>query len=316
MIEYFKKNKFILITLFIFILSIVWFNLVSNGNYGTTLFFTIPNTISFLVGYVKKRENNLSNSKLKIGLRVFLIANLIILILCGILLLLGFEGVICILMAYPFLVIPMTLSFLLGAFIGHADGGIKRNALIALIIVNPCSYIFDAYSQPINQEVRTELIIFASKKDIWNNLTNEIKFSNTPQILFDKGVSYPKSIKFRRNNDIPYYECITNNDTIHLNISEVKKNNLISFVPSEQTIPMRELTPYNRIDAKHLNDYFYIHHGKIQLSAIDDDSTKITATTSYSYKIAPKWYWKLWSNYIINEMHTHVLNSVKISMYE
>ncbi len=304
-----KKHPYLLTTLVV-LLVIIWFVLIEKGEYGAALFFAIPSTITFLIGYDRK-YTDAPNSKLKSGLYAFLKVNAIILMLSGLLIAIGLEGFICVIMAYPFLVIPMTISYMLGLFIANADKSTQRNSLIFLVIFNPTTYIYDSYTVPIQEEVTSEVIINTYKDAIWNDLSTEITFTNTTNRLFKEGISYPKSIALKKKNNELNYNCITNNDTIVLEITEFKNNKSITFKPKEQTIPMRELSPYNSIDAKHLHNYFFVHFGKIQLEDIGNNLTKIKATTSYSYKIAPKWYWKLWSNYIIDQMQLHVLNSIK-----
>ncbi len=311
MLSYLKKRKYLIITILITSLIAFWFLLIRDGNYGTTLFFTIPSSIAFLIGYTKTFEGKTPHNNIKKGLKGFLTIMLVIALFCGLLIAIGLEGAICVLMAYPFLVIPMTIAYVIGLFIGNADKNIKRNSLILIVLMNPTTYIYDSYTEPIKEEVITELIINASKEDIWQELSTEIVFENKPNLLFQKGVSYPKSIKLDKNNNKLTYLCITNNDTLSLDITTFKANSQVTFKPREQTIPMRELSPYASIDAEHLHNYFFVNFGQIKLETQDKNTTKIIAKTSYSYKIAPKWYWKLWSNYTINEMQMHVLKSIK-----
>lgn len=304
-----RKHKYLAITLTIIGLIVFWFTLVDNGNYGTTLFFAIPSTIAFLIGYSKTYNGGLT-ATIKKGLKGFIVIAVSIAIFCGLLILIGLEGAICVLMAYPFFVIPMTIAYGIGLFIGNADKSIKRNSIILIILMNPTTYIYDSYTEPIKQEITTELVVNISKEKIWQGLSSEIIFENRPKLLFDKGISYPKSIQLNKNGDNLNYLCITNNDTINLDIVAFKKETQVTFKPRTQTIPMRELTPYDSIDAEHLHNYFFVNYGQISLETLDDNTTKIIARTSYNYKIAPKWYWKLWSNYTINEMQLHVLNSI------
>ncbi|BAO74818.1 hypothetical protein [Winogradskyella sp. PG-2] len=302
-----KKHKYLVITLVIIFLTALWFSLLENGNYGTTLFFTIPGTIAFLIGYSRSFNGGLTKT-IKKGLKGFILIMLLFAVFCGFLIAIGLEGAICVLMAYPFLVIPMTITYTIGLGIGNADKNLKRNSIILIVLMNPTTYIYDSYTEPIKEEVITELIVNVSKEKIWNDLSNEIVFEKTPMLLFEKGISYPKSIQLDDNKHS--YLCITNNDTINLDIINFKANSQVTFKPREQTIPMRELTPYDSIDAEHLHNYFFVNYGQITLKPLDINTTKIIAKTSYNYKIAPKWYWKLWSNYTINEMQLHVLNSI------
>lgn len=305
-----KKHRYLILTLVILALIAFWFSLMKEGNYGTTLFFTIPSSITFLIGY-SKTINSYPLSKIKNSLKAFLKIVICIALFSGLLIAIGIEGAICVLMAYPFFVIPMTISYIIGLLIGNADKNIKRNTLILLIAINPTTYIYDSYTEPIKEEITTELIINVSKENIWRDLSTEIVFQNSPNLLFKKGVSYPKSIQLDKNNNQLSYLCITNNDTINLDITVFKTNSQVTFKPRKQTIPMKELTPYDSIDAEHLHNYFIVNFGKIKLEKLNNNTTKVIAKTSYSYKIAPKWYWRLWSNYIINEMQLNVLNSIK-----
>ncbi|MFT4805389.1 MAG: hypothetical protein ACI9YE_002605, partial [Psychroserpens sp.] len=302
------KHKYLLITIVIVLLIAFWFSLIEDGNYGATLFFTIPSSIAFLIGYSKTFEGN-SLNKIKKGLKGFLTIIFAIALFSGLLILIGLEGAICVLMAYPFLVIPMTIAYIIGLFIGNADRNTKRNSLVLIIMMNPTTYIYDSYTEPIINEITTELIVNVPKENIWHDLSSEIVFENTPKLFFQKGISYPKSITFNKTNSKLSYLCITNNDTINLDILKFETNSQVTFKLREQTIPMRELTPYDSIDAEHLHNYFFVNYGQIRLEDMGENSTKIIAKTSYSYKISPKWYWKLWSNYTINEMQLHVLNS-------
>jgi len=311
MLDYFKTHKYLITTLFIIILLAFWFSLIKGGNYGTTLFFAIPSSVSFLIGY-SKVFNGTSINKIKKGLKGFLLIAIAIALISGFLIAIGLEGAICVLMAYPFFVIPMTTSYIIGLFIGNSDKKIKRNTLILIFIVNPTSYIYDNYSEPIQEEIRTALIIDTSAESLWNNISTQIVFNDLPNILFRKGISHPKSIQLKNKENKLSYLCITNNDTLNLDIIKFKTNSEVKFILREQTIPMRELTPYESIDAEHLHNYFFVNYGIIKLEPITANKTKIIATTSYSYKIAPKWYWKLWSNYTIDKMQLYVLNSIKL----
>ncbi|MEY8868697.1 hypothetical protein [Gaetbulibacter jejuensis] len=303
-----KKHSYLILSSILIILIISWFLLISDGNYGTTLFFSIPASIGFVIGYLQK-YHGMTDTKLKVIIKGFFKIMLIVFAIAGILILIGMEGAICILMAYPFLVIPMFVAYVLGAFIGKVDGKNNINSILFIVILNPTTYIYDNYTEPINNIVKTEIIINTSAENIWKNLTSQIAFKDKANLLFEKGVTCPSFIEFDKAN--LNYSCRTNNDTIKLKIIEFVHNEKIKFILEKQTIPMKEITPYKSIDAKHLHNYFNINYGEITLSKIGSEKTKIVSTTSYNYKIAPKWYWELWSNYIINEMHLHVLNSIK-----
>ena len=307
--KFFKNHKYLITTLVIVLITL-WILLIIEGDYGNTLFFAIPASIGFLIGYRQRYKNEYDERFKKIILGL-IITMLVVAGLSGLLILIGIEGAICILMAYPFLVLPMFFAYLIGIAIGKSDSKNKMNSFYFILLLNPVTYIYDSYQTPIKDEVKTELIINKPVESIWKNLTTEIKFKKTNNFLFEKGITYPKSIYLNNNQGIKTYDCYTNNDTISLRIDELIIDKKVKFHLNRQTIPMKELSPYDEVKAEHLHNYFKVNYGEIILEPINKTKTKMIAITSYEYQIAPKWYWQLWSNQIINKMHLHVLESFK-----
>ncbi len=306
--NFFKQYLYLSLFLTVVLMVVIWFFLVSKGEYGVTMFFTIPVSIGFIIGYVKYfKEVGLMNIlktilKIVLGLAIFSL----------ILIAAGAEGAICIIMAIPFIGFAMFVGFTIGFIISVLDEKRHTGSVIVFILfINPASYIFDTYTKPIEETVTTEIMVNSSNDKVWKLLNTKINFSTPDFILFEKGVSYPKNITLINKNGKLGYSCQTNNDQLQLNIDEFIKNKKIKFSLENQTVPMKELTPYQEIDAKHLHDYFIVKYGEITLDKLSENKTKITARTQYSYKIAPQWYWKKWSGYIIDKMQSHVLQSIK-----
>lgn len=306
--NFLKKHLYLLLTIFATVIVVSWFILISNGDYGITMFFTIPISLGFALGYFKEFKDT-SVKKILLFVLKFTLG---LIILSVVLIVFGMEGAICIIMAIPFIAVAMFIGYAIGLLIGNLDR--KRylsSVFLVLLFVNPASFIFDQYVKPIQQTVSTEIVINSSQEEVWKLLSSKITFNQPEFLIFQKGVSYPKSIELAQKNGNPIYQCITNNDVLELNISEFSPNRKVKFSLAEQTVPMKEVSPYDEIDAKHLHDYFIVNFGEISLEKLGENKTKIIAKTDYSYKIAPKWYWKKWSNYILDKMQFQVLNSIK-----
>ncbi|MEF9479196.1 hypothetical protein ACR1PO_03600 [Chryseobacterium sp. RRHN12] len=306
--NFFKRYLYLSLFLTVVLIVAVWFFLIAKGEYGVTMFLTIPVSIGFIIGYVKYFKNIGLMNVLKAILKIVLGLVIFSLILIGA----GVEGAICIIMAIPFIGFAMLAGFIIGFSIGVLDE--KRHTasvIVFILFINPASYIFDTYTKPIEETITTEMIVNSSNEKVWKRLNTQINFNKPDFILFEKGVSYPKNIKLVKENGKLGYSCQTNNDEIQLNINEFIENKKVKFSLESQTVPMKEITPYEDIDAKHLHDYFIVKYGEISLDKLSENKTKIVAKTKYSYKIAPIWYWKKWSGYIIDKMQSHVLQSIK-----
>jgi hypothetical protein len=305
----FQKHPYITGIATSLIILLAWFHLISEGEYGITLFLTIPATIGLIWGYNTEYGKNKSARKSALNLFLIVVG---LCVVSGLMILVGLEGAICVLMAMPFIFVPLYAMFVIGMFAGYYDRKRTLNSIfIFVLLVNPASYVFDTYTTPIRDKVTTEIIVDSPSEKVWQALSTKIFFDKPDFILFEKGVSYPKSIELIDKNGSKSYNCKTNNDQLNLIIDEFKENQKVKFSLENQTVPMKELSPYEEIDAKHLHEYFIVDYGQISLEKINGNKTKIIAETEYSYKIAPKWYWKKWSNYILDKMQFHVLNSIK-----
>jgi hypothetical protein len=75
--------------------------------------------------------------------------------------------------------------------------------------------------------------------------------------------------------------------------------------------PMRELSPYPKIHAPHLHGYFQVDSGTFRLQALPGGRTLLEARTTYRHTIGPRAYWEVWSDYLLDAMHTRVLATIK-----
>jgi hypothetical protein len=76
-------------------------------------------------------------------------------------------------------------------------------------------------------------------------------------------------------------------------------------------VPMKEFSMYDSVHAEHLKGYFQPQYGEFRIIPVNSHQCILTAETSYSYKITPVFYWRWWSDYLVDAMHQHVLGNIK-----
>lgn len=69
--------------------------------------------------------------------------------------------------------------------------------------------------------------------------------------------------------------------------------------------------PLGAVLAPHLDGYFESLGGQFLLKEVAPSVTEIQATTWYTHKIAPVWYWELVSDPILHLIHKRVLSHIK-----
>jgi hypothetical protein len=287
------------------LLIIFFLALLDSGTYGWTLFLIIPFCIGLSCGYYSKTFRS----------RAFLKGTfLVLIILAGISALLlgaGIEGSICILMAEGMLALPALLGMIAGYFIRNA----YRAYVIGLIVMLNTSFtVFDSEDTTQIESIATEtLTINASREKVWHVLTQPVNFSLHENMFFKAGVTYPTSMQLTYTREGKcFLICNLNNGLASLEIEELDSLNRLRFRIPDDVQTMKELTPYKSLNAAHLKGYFHASYGEFTLEASDENKCTITAKTAYRYKITPAFYWRWWSDYLVNTMHRHVLEDIKI----
>ena len=89
------------------------------------------------------------------------------------------------------------------------------------------------------------------------------------------------------------------------------ENRLLAFDVVAQPQSMKELSPYKDIHPPHLDNYLVSRKGQFLLSRLPDGKIRLEGTTWYYNKMWPESYWKVWSDYIIHQIHLRVLKHIK-----
>ena len=74
---------------------------------------------------------------------------------------------------------------------------------------------------------------------------------------------------------------------------------------------MRELTPWPNFDPPHLHGFYESRQGEFQLTALPGNRTRVDGTSWYQHGLEPAQYWRLWSDYVVHQVHHRVLEHVK-----
>ena len=85
----------------------------------------------------------------------------------------------------------------------------------------------------------------------------------------------------------------------------------LAFDVTEQPPTMEEWSPYQHVHAPHLIDALQSRRGEFRLEALPSGKTRLIGTTWYTLDMAPKAYWKAFSDLIIGRIHRRVLEHVK-----
>lgn len=224
---------------------------------------------------------------------------------------LAFEGVVCLVMAFP---IALVLAFC-GTLVGMVFWETKKNALqilpLILLCLLPFSLSFESSNKsapPVHKVVST-VEINAPIEKVWRNVVAFPQIESEPEGILRFGFAYPINAKIDGAGAGAVRYCNFNTGAFVEPVTAWQEPNLLAFDVREQPAPMIEMSLYNNLQAAHL-DYIKSERGQFRLYE-KDGVTVVEGTTFYTHDIAPDFYWNLFSDEIIHQIHLRVLNHIK-----
>jgi hypothetical protein len=282
------------------------FAILKAGEYGFTLFLTIPFSLALILSFQEAPKS--SGKTLKAWGKAVSIVTALSLILLA----MGFEGVICILMAVGLIILPTFLGCLIGYALSRASETHKLSVLLMIFIINPGALTYDVSdTTKIESIAQISTIVNAPVSDVWQILTQKVVFNKSSNFFLKSGVSYPLDMEIIKKDSSNYLSCNTNNGKTVFKIDSLIQNQKLQFSAIQEILPMKELTLYHDLEAAHLHGYFESDYGTFEIQPINEKQCLLIAKTQYRYAITPAFYWKWWSDYLLNTMHENVLIKVK-----
>lgn len=276
------------------------------GNYGWSVFLFIPFILGFLPPYITGIRTELTKSM------AYKLSFIALGLACLAMLVFAIEGLICLMMASPLLI----LAVWLGSYIGYKSSSKNfmnpTNTTILFIFLSLSFMSFDYVNKPINLiPVKTKITVNANIQYVWKNVVTFDKINQPVDWIFKTGISYPTdaTIEGRGVGAVRY--CNFTTGSFVEPITKWEEPHLLQFDVKEQPIPMNEYNPFWEVHPPHLDGYFKSYKGQFKLTRISENTTELEGTTWYKVDIYPEFYWKAWSNFIIHKIHKRVLNHIK-----
>lgn len=276
-------------------------------DYQFGLFMWLP----IVMGIVSTITYGYKNPKTKKELRV--ISTYALFIFCIGMLLIAFEGIICLLMAAPIAIIFNRIGYRIGnVILREGIFGSPPLMTILFIFSVPAIMAFeDSFKIEDNLRwVTTTVEIKAKPEIVWKNVVEFPQLDEPTELLFKTGIAYPINAKIEGQGVGAIRYCNFSTGSFVEPITNWSEPNLLQFDVIGQPEPMKELSLYD-IHPNHLHGYWISKKGQFKLTQLENGNTKLEGTTWYINKIKPDLYWTLWSDYIVHKIHDRVLNHIK-----
>lgn len=294
------------LAVFVFLATIL--NTNGLGNYGIATFITTPFLAGVMSTVVRNYRQQCSfKESLASGLAVLGISYAILFVT-------AFEGAICLLMSAPIAVVLQILGSTVAFYTLKRIRKPKVRVWVILLLL-PLHGAFEPYLASGQKELvsSTTASIEAPPKRVWQQLVGYNQFAEPASALMKAGISYPVATQWipATTDNAPYLQCEYSNGSIALLIDSLVPEQLLQFRVEETPATMKEMSFYDDVHAPHLHGNFHLVHGRIILKAMPNGTTEITTTSTYTHRIKPAAYWKLWSDFAFDQVHDLVISHLK-----
>ena len=302
----YKAMALSMIATALLVVAITGFSVDILGEYGIVLFTMTPFMLG-LLSVVIYGSSGKRTRKESVGVAFQTMA-----MACGLLIMVKIEGIVCVIMASPFVGVLVWL----GALVGHKIQIGSRNTsfrlfstsllAIPLLMVAESAFI-ESESGMI--EVKTSIIIQGSQEDVWRQVVAFPEIPDPTEWLFKTGIAYPTSSEIIGEGAGAVRYCKFTTGQFVEPITIWDEPNHLQFTVEKQPIPLKRMidedVPGN------MYKYFVSTKGEFRLKEIAQGRVLLEGTTWYYHRIRPVFYWKIWSKYIIHSIHSRVLHHIK-----
>ncbi|HXH67235.1 MAG TPA: hypothetical protein VNI81_08530 [Candidatus Limnocylindrales bacterium] len=290
---------------------VTWGALRFIGTYGLTLFISLPFVMGYLAVLIHSRTQEVDTNEVVVGVVTFALLSTGIGIAA-----IAVEGVICIVMAAPLAWLVAMFGGLLAMLIhGRADSPQATPSTFAMLLVSlPILLGVEHVAPPPlpRFQVHTTIEITAPPEIVWKRLIAFPPLPAASEWPFRLGIAYPIEARITGEGLTADRECRFSTGSFKEPILAWEPGKHFAFSVSDEPLLMKETSPYENIHVRHLEDHdFQPERADFVLTRLPEKRTRLEGTTTYTNKMWPGQYWRLWTDAIIHSIHNRVFHHVK-----
>jgi len=226
------------------------------------------------------------------------------------------EGVGCLVIFLPLLILPALLGGLLGYAAGKALPRREQAAALAsgaLLLLVTFGVEAIAPAPPTAAPVvETALEIDAPPADVWPLVTSVADMPPPVEYPFNAGIAYPVRATLDDGAVGAVRRCDFNTGTALETVTAWEPGRLLRFTIDSQPPPLRELTLYRTVHQPHLDGAVRNRVGELELVPLDGGRrTRLVGRSWYETSLSPAPYWESYAEVVIHAIHRRVLGAVK-----
>jgi uncharacterized membrane protein YhaH (DUF805 family) len=276
--------------------------------YGFILFFSAPVVAGAVAGFIYNfRERN---SFWKTVL-VILLMNIVSFV---VMLLVGLDGAVCLIMAFPLLGPLSFAGGLIGATLATAGlrpGVDERRGMVGTMVIFPFCLALEPFDNTSPMyHVTTSVDIAAAPEVIWQQVIAFPEIEAPLEWYFRLGIAAPMRASIDGHGVGAIRHCEFTTGEFVEPITAWEPPTRLAFDVTSQPAPIHEWTPYLHLHPPHLDTGFVSRRGEFRVERLPTGMTRLHGTTWYELDVRPRLYWQSLANPVIHSIHRRVLEQI------
>jgi hypothetical protein len=272
------------------------------GIYGYGLFFFSPVVIGATVAILANRD-------VELGLRKTTGLVMAALGLGGLALMaFAFEGLICIVFASPLIAFAGFLGGLIGKEIADNRRSRRGGTAVRSILLLPLVLGAEALFPPSTDFESVESIdIAATPAAVWESIVHMNPIPDAPAAPFRWGLAYPLRGEINGIGIGAVRRGVFSTGVAYERVTVWEPEHRLSFDVLSDPPSMRELSPYEHVNAPHTRAYFRTRDARFTIESLQEGRTRLTLATHHDLDLEPALYWLPFAHWAIHANKVRVL---------
>ena len=226
---------------------------------------------------------------------------------------LAIEGLGCLAMAAPLLLVFVFFGSFCGAHISNDLSSKSGKAMCfaaILPLIAATRFLETALPQETTRTTETSIVIATTPAKIWPHLSS-LRLGPPEELMFRGGVAHPIEIKTDSVSVGAERQCVLSTGAMEEVLEVVDPDRRLKFRVLSTPPTMKELNPFGEVHAAHLTGFYECVTGEFRLEPIDSRHTRLVGTSVYLHRYQPALYWNVWCDAIVHQVHHRVMDEIR-----
>lgn len=271
------------------------------ASYGWTMFVILPTALGIVVGCFSRGLGRSPGH----SLRIALVTGILSIIACFLFLLLtGFEGLICVLMAFPLIFFSLAVGAL-AVFVWESRIDRRQDGQPNLVLVPlACLATVFGAKQIENrlatgervQTISTSRTVSGTPEEVWHKILAIHEIAGSKPFLLRIGLPVPKSCTLEGTGVGARRVCHFDTGVIEEEVTAWEPGRRLDVCIVRSTLPGRH--------------WLGLVGACYQLEPLPGRETRLTRTTTMSSMLRPGWYWRHPEAMAVQAEHRYLFDSL------